>query len=524
MSRIYLDDIETPGKIAHQLLRQLESDRRCHLDRIRKYMDGHHDLPYLPPSANFEYKELARRSITNWLPLVISTAAQTLYVDGFRTSDAGKPKAGDNPLWVAFQESNCDGLQNSLYRGALTYGQAWVVAELEDGSPVLRVVPPSRGTGLFYDPLDVVPGAFIEVTHEPRQVGKNERPGVAVMYIGDKQYEVTFKTYTDEKTLTVVETGVSMPNIEECPVVRFATRLDVEGRVSGFIAELLTIQDRINQAVFDATVVQSQGAFTARWATGMAPPVKMETTTMPNGEVRQTPAKDDNGQMIPLDQPIAPGAVAWAPKADVKFGTFQATDMRGYHNHIEVAITHFSALAQLPAHFILGQIANLSAEALMAANETFSLKMKECKNNYGESWEKILRIAVGLTGNKKLLNDERVETVWRETNERSLSATADGLFKMKQGLEMPTLAGWAEIPGMTETKMAEWQALREEEQEQAKIDMLEQQMLGEQLDGPEQAGAAGNGGGTPGQPGGTAVKPPGSTGSKGRPPFSAGGL
>ncbi|MGH8883495.1 MAG: phage portal protein, partial [Stackebrandtia sp.] len=116
---------------AAELLADLgkEADR---LDHIDNYLKGDHEGPYTPRGASKEYKLLAERAITNVLPLIINTLAQSLYVDGYRRSADDEPAAG----WQHWQHNGLDARQSAIHRAALAYGRAYVSVlppETDDG-------------------------------------------------------------------------------------------------------------------------------------------------------------------------------------------------------------------------------------------------------------------------------------------------------------------------------------------------------------------------------------------------------
>lgn len=73
----------SPASLAKELLAILDRDKE-RIERIDNYIHGKHDDPYMPPHADDEYRLLAKRAVSNWMPLLIGTPAQALYVDGFR--------------------------------------------------------------------------------------------------------------------------------------------------------------------------------------------------------------------------------------------------------------------------------------------------------------------------------------------------------------------------------------------------------------------------------------------------------
>jgi hypothetical protein len=90
----------SPASLAKELLAILDRDEH-RLERIDRYIHGKHDDPYMPPQADDEYKLLAKRAVSNWMPLLIGTPAQALYVDGFRpgTTASGLPQASVTPSY-----------------------------------------------------------------------------------------------------------------------------------------------------------------------------------------------------------------------------------------------------------------------------------------------------------------------------------------------------------------------------------------------------------------------------------------
>ena len=53
------------------------------LGRFTRYARGQQRLPWLPDSAESEYRDIAKKSASNWLDLVVRATAQGLYVNGY---------------------------------------------------------------------------------------------------------------------------------------------------------------------------------------------------------------------------------------------------------------------------------------------------------------------------------------------------------------------------------------------------------------------------------------------------------
>src|SRR5690606_40430531 len=110
-----------------------------------------------------------------------------------------------------------------------------------------------------------------------------------------------------------------------------------------------------------------------------------------------------------------------ASSPDTKFGQLDETPLDGFFQSIEMSIRHLSAISQTPPLYLLGQIANLSADALQAAVMSLARKIDEFKASFGESWERVFRIAAELTGEAASADDYTGEVIWRDMEGRSRS-------------------------------------------------------------------------------------------------------
>lgn len=443
-------------RLAKQLLATLYRDRD-RLQRIDNYLHGEHDDPYMPASADDEYRLLAKRCISNWMPLVVGTPAQALYVDSFRRgSDGSAPKAGEatpksTPEWDHWQFSRMDARQLAVHRGALSYGHSFTSTLKVKGKITTKGLSALRTAALFEDPAnDDTPYVALTV----RSWARDDKPGKATMWDGAFEYAVTFTDFGTDAKVTVsagVKHGAS-----ECPITRFAASVDLEGRTVGVIEPLIALQNRINQTVFDLLVAQTYGSFKVRTVTGMAPPVQRDVET---GE----PVLDATGNPKPL--PINHNAkrFLFAEDENVKWGSLDETPLGGYIESLDMSIRHLSAIAQVPPHHLLGQIANLSAEALQAAETSLLRKIEEFRQGFGESWERVFRLAAELSGDDASAEDFRGEVIWRDMEQKSLAQAADALGKLADQLGIPKQGLWRRVPNVTQNEINEWQDLADNE-------------------------------------------------------------
>ena len=146
----------------------------------------------------------------------------------------------------------------------------------------------------------------------------------------------------------------------------------------------------------------------------------------------------------------------------MQIGSLPGADLGGFIQAAELAVRHLSSVTQTPPHFVLGQIANVSAEALEQAETSLSRKVEQFKVSFGESWERVFRIALEMLGERGW-DDHAGEVVWRDLGNKSLAQTADALGKFAESLDVPRRALWTRIPGITRQEITEFNKLREED-------------------------------------------------------------
>lgn len=480
---------DSPIALARLLLSIIENDRST-FELIDRYVDGDHDKPYMPATADQEYRQLAERSVSNWMPLLLETPCQALYVDAFRRGHNAPPGAEDFdsaaaaelPEWIHWQESRLDARQLAIHRGALKYGHSFTLTERDaKRNKVLTKGLSALNTAAVYiDPAnDIDPFAALTIVRypSPAREGQPEVLGGAYLWDSTFRYAVTFKSTQDMESVAII--GFEEHGSSECPVTRFAAQVDLEGRTRGVIKPNIPVQNRINQSVFDLLVAQTGGAFKIRTISGMAPPMKRWTQAQiddakavrspstgfsilpPDGTEPGDPIIDpETGKPIPEPTNLNARKFFFAEDKDVEFGSLDETPLDGYIRSLDMSIRHLAAMTQTPPHYLLGEIANLSAEALQAAETALLRSIEEYKKSFGESWERVFRLAAELADETISAMDYAGEVLWRDVEMRSLSAYADGLAKLSEGIKVPRRGLWARVPQVTRTELEEWERLR----------------------------------------------------------------
>jgi hypothetical protein len=424
-------------------LMALRSDEQPRLDKIAAYVRGRQDSVYVPRGARQEYRWLIRRAKVNLMPLPVTVLAQNLFVDGYRPEKSDK----NAKAWEYWQANRMDRGQHGLHRAVAKYGVAYVVAlpgRLGDQDmPVITPKSPRRLTAFYADPVeDEWPVYAIETKIENVAPGKRQR--VVLLYDDQARYRLTGSV--DSRILRLAEgpDAVMKHGLGVCPVVRYLSGDDLDGDdcLRGEVEPLFDQQDQLNMSTFNLLMAQHYGAFRQRYAAGMV-------------------ATDENGvPKAPFEAAVDKLWVSEDP--DTKFGEFAATDLSGYLSSAEAQKRDMATMSQIPPNHLLGQMANLSAEALNAARDGLNSKVAEYKSVLGESHEQMMRLASLAAGDKDGWKDTSAQVVWRDTESRSLQATVDALGKLVQMLGVPPEELWERIPGVSQQDVERWKAAAKE--------------------------------------------------------------
>lgn len=409
-----------------------------HTDRIdrwfRNTLDAR-DLPSMPKKPSKEFRDLRDRAMTPWLRFVVDSLVQMLYVEGHRASTGADGTVG----WATWQRNGMDGKQIGIHRSAIAHAVAYATVMPGDPLPKIEGHSARRMAAFYQNPAgDEWP---MYALHGQPAIGADGRPYVRFrLWDDDAVYELHAQD-TNGDGLKFITHDVH--DVGTCPVVRYANRLDLDGRVEGEVEPYVDMAARINQDTFDRLVVQRFGAWVVRYATGLAEPTTDE-------EKRAAKLRLSVEDVLVTENP------------DAKFGTLQGTQLDGYIKAREADIRDLAAVSQTPPQDFLGQIVNISAEALAAAEAGRTRKADERKHTFGDAHEQLLRLAAHIMGADAEAEDFGSQVVWKDVESRSLAQVADAFGKMATQLGVPPELLWGRIPGFTQQDVEEARRLREQ--------------------------------------------------------------
>lgn len=425
-------------------------DERERLDRIDRWYRWQHDDPYIPRDATKELKALRELAKTPWLGLVVTAVAQAMFVDGYRSKDA----AIDATPWEAWQRNDMDARQIAVHRSALAYGQAFVTVLPGDLGAFMRGVSPRRMLAFYGDEVD---------DDWPMYALRADPDGDSwLLRLYDDEFEWRLSADSGGDKVEYVEFREHGAGV--CPVVRVANMLDLDGRATGEVEPFIPTAARVDKTNFDRLLAQHYNSWKVRTVAGMAKPDDDEEAVHKKLELRQN-------DLLVAEDP------------DTKFGTLDETPLAGFIEAHRADVEALAAVSQTPSHQLTGQMVNLSAEALAAAESGLHRKVTERKHAFGKSWDQALRLAAALEGDAEAAADTSARVTWADMESRSLAQAVDALGKAAQMLGVPPQALWSRIPGVTKTDVEEWRQLAEQGDPLAQLNgLIERQM--EDASGP----------------------------------------
>lgn len=392
--------------------------------------------PYRPAHTEVsdEFDNIATLAPNAFAGLVVTSLAQTAYVDGMRM-----PGSETNMrAWDTWQANRWDAKQGPIHRTAIGVGEAFGVTlpgrDPLTGDKKARMLARSpKRMAAFWDNDDDEWCMFaidaVKVYKRLEGTGAVVHDGWSVQLIDEKVVHfISCKgDGRDKADWTYIEErphGVAVP-----PVARLANKIDLDGRTTGEIEPVLPLLRRIDQGTFDRLIVQRFGAWKVRYIAGMAKPT-------------------GNVQAEALRMSLADFLVS--PDKDTKFGTLDGTDPKPFTELTDADLRMLSAITQTPPHHLLGLSSNLQAEALAAAESGLQRKSADFKMNAGEFHEQMARLTAMLNGDRQEANAFNMQVRWRDTESRSLTQAAQALGTMAVQLKIPVEMLWERLPGWTD--------------------------------------------------------------------------
>ena len=230
----------------------------------------------------------------------------------------------------------------------------------------------------------------------------------------------------------------SGPNeIGVVPMVAVVNNPDLLEGGSSDLVGAIPIQDAVNKYCLDMQVSSEFHAYPQRWATGWERAVDSTGHELTGREVEVM---------------MAATRMVRAESKETSFGSFAPGDVNNYILPIELYIDHLAAQTQTPVYYLKGKLANLSADAMHAADQGLVDRVKGKILNYSDPWEEIMRVAFLAVNDQKRGHAQSAEVIWADPESKSLAVVVQAAVQMRQALNVPIEMSW-ELLGWSPQKI-----------------------------------------------------------------------
>lgn len=426
-------DTESPEWWRDRLYSRL-TKRQPDLTALDDWYCGDH-----PPPAGYDKgRELLKRLLvmtnTNFMQLVVDAAMERMHVEGFRIGGEIS-----EPVWRIWQGNAWDLGSEMVFLECLALGEALVLVDpqLNDFDvPTMTPEHPSQAI------VEHRPGSFLDrVAGLKTYEDDINEVLVATLYTADR-VENWWAPLPKHGAVALAkpkwehQDSISGANqFGEVPLVPFRNRPRMLRPGTSEFYTVIPIQRRINKTILDRLVMQEFSAFKQKWASGI-----------------DIPKDPVTGQDI---EPFraAVDRMFTSTDAETRFGTFESDDIKGLLEGVDADVKAIAAIVATPAHYLLGNLVNLAAEAMKAAEASLISRVRRHMRHLEEPGEAVARLGLKAAG-ESVPNSADMETVWRNPEYRTEGELVDALVKMRT-LGVPLTALW-ERYGATQTEIARW--------------------------------------------------------------------
>ncbi len=384
------------------------------------------------------FRTFLSESGANWCELVVNAVAERLQVVGFRFAD----QADSDAAWEIWQSNQLDADAEMLQTDSLVQSSAFLLVQPDDDNPtgVCISTESALQATVLYQPgtRHKRIAGYKRFSADPWS--SNMQPelqgNVEVLILPDEVW--TWGPGSSEPIVEANPAGeVGLIEIIPQPRTLAWPRSELHSAIS--------IQDRIHTTIFNRLVATDYGAFRQIWATG----IKI---------AREVLKSDDGTVAVKVARPFDVGAnrLLTNEAPDGKFGSFPESGLKGYLDSVEQDIETLAAITQTPPHYLLGQMVNISADAIKAAESGLVAKCRRRATHIGEGYEEAMRLSFALTG-RAAATDTSAEVIWADMETRSEGQRVDALVKMAT-LGVPRRVLWQKW-GATPQEIEVWEKL-----------------------------------------------------------------
>jgi hypothetical protein len=480
-------ELQQARELADRLTEELNR-RTPEAERLGNYYAGDHPLKFASADFSKFFADRYKGFSDNWTQVVADSPVERLTVTGFQPYGAEK---ADTDLWRVWLTNGLDADSQLAFLDASVAARSFALVwgdrddeetplvTFEDATQAIvayragsrrdRVAALKRWQDGDDEYCTLFTAAevwkFKRATYQASQAARKSLPLASVDKMVREWVLRDVKETGDEQNPQVNPMGV-------VPMVELPNRPRLADDPISDVVGVVSMQDAINLL----------------WALlfNSADFASLPARAVLNAELPKMPKLNEAGEVVgeipvPLEK-FTLDRVMWIEDENAQIANWPAADLKAYTDVVEVAVGHIAAQTRTPAHYLIGKMANLSGDALIAAETGLVKRCEEKQLWYGQALREVFRLVALAKGEDSLAQAAQAGTVlWADPESRNLAQLTDSVLKLKQvGFPFEYLA---RRYGLTPTEVADVVAMRERE---AALDPVSQMVNGR----PEQDGPA----------------------------------
>ncbi|MFD3573854.1 phage portal protein [Streptomyces sp. NPDC058644] len=449
------------------LVQRLEDEllaRRPLIQRNSDYYRGNQKLAFASDQFRKFHGDRYRNFADNWVPVVSDSPVERLTVNGIQPSGATE---ADKDLWRVWQMNGLDADSQLGFLGAVNSGRSFVLVwgnpddpetpevTFEDAAQcIVAYAPGSRRKRVAaLKRWDDGNGSYATL-YLPDEVFKFARPTLGASSKSAQEQAIDEELARWELVVSDTEPNPQPNPMGIVPMVELPNRPTLTEEPVSDITGVVAMQDAVNLLWSQLFTAADYASFPQRIVLG--------------AEVPEIPILDETGKIVgsrPVDlERFAVDRVMFFTGDDVKVTEWTAANLEAYTKVIEVAVAHIAAQTRTPQHYLVGKMANLSGDALLAAETGLVKRVQEKQIWFGQALREMWRlIALARGEDAKASAIAAGQVMWADAESRSHAQLADALTKLKQiGFPFEFLALRY---GLTPTEVADLMKMKEREME-----------------------------------------------------------
>lgn len=429
--------MDTPEDMAVRLSQKIRR-RRDEAETWYAYYDGRNKPRFLTEEFRRMYGPMFEGFSDNWARVVVDSTNERIVPTAFKLADGSI----DQLAWDAWRRNSCDVEFPLASLDALiakrSFGLVW--KDDETGQTDITFLSASQAA------VEFVPGrrrrraAGFRMWHD-------DGTDYGVLFLPDVVYWMRRQTHGGGAW----EIMDSRPNpLGVVPLVPLENRGRLSGHPVSEVEAVAPLQDAINSLWTHLLAASDDRALPTRVVKG---------TYRPTREI-----VDENGEVIgEEDLPLEPyrtNRLLWLEDSEASIAEFSAANLSNFTDVISLMVKHIAAQTRTPAHYLLGDMVNVSADALAALESGLVSKVMERQRFFGLSLRELMSLEARASGDVERAEALAGGTVeWRDPQFRSEAQYADALVKYK-AIGVPDEALWARLPGSDPSDVERWRRMR----------------------------------------------------------------